>query len=222
MENIKQISEPTKIERLVMNKWFWLAFTMFFFLYPVFRSVNRELPPPLPKISQVPSFEFTNQHGQKFGSEQLKGKAYVASFFFSSCPTVCPEIMGAMKKIQHRTRGVRSVFKLVSFTVDPEVDTVEHLFKYSRKLGASSLAWSFLTADQKKIQDLLVSGYKVAVGEKETLKDDINVYDIVHSMKFVLVDGEGYIRNYYSIDDDSINKMMIDVGLLINRKEKKI
>jgi protein SCO1/2 len=216
MQKVLVKTDPTFIEKLVMNKWFWIPIICFLFFYPVYRSVNRVLPPPLPKISKLPSFSFKNQFGQKFGSEELRGKAYVASFFFSSCPTVCPEIMEAMKHIQHRTRGVRSVFKLVSFTVDPEVDTPKHLFKYSRKIGASSLAWSFLTGDEDKTKDLLIGGFKVAVGEKDS--KDVNVYDIVHSMKLVLVDKEGYVRKYYSTDKDSINTLMVDVGLLVNRE----
>jgi protein SCO1 len=205
-----------KLERLVQKKSFWLFFCLFFFAYPIFRSVNRELPQELPRLGQVPQFKFVDENNSAFGSTELQGKVYIASFFFSSCPSTCPEILTKMQKVQHRVRGVGQKVALVSFTVDPEVDKPAVLFKKAREYGANPYIWKFLTSDLKSIQDLLVDGFKVPIGDRIAGKDT-NVYDIVHSERFILVDHDGVIRGYYSSEQDSINRLMIDVGLLINR-----
>jgi protein SCO1/2 len=205
-----------KIARLVQKKSFWLFFCLFFFFYPIYRSVNRELPQELPRQGQVPNFKFVDENNAAFGSDELHGKVYIASFFFSSCPSTCPEILTKMQKIQHRVRGVGQKVALISFTVDPEVDKPALLFKKAREYGANPYIWKFLTSDLKNIQNLLVDGFKVPVGDRIAGKDT-SVYDIVHSERFILVDHVGIIRGYYTSDQDSINRLMIDVGLLINR-----
>lgn len=213
------LERNTFVDKLVKNKLFWLLFCCFFFAYPLLRSLNRELPEQLPVISKVPAFNFTDENGKPFGSNDLKGKVYLASFFFTSCPTTCPRLMEKMKKIQHRVRGVGQKIALVSFSVDPEIDTPQVLFKKAREYNANPFIWKFLVGSQDKTKSLLVDGFKVPLGDRESYKDDPNVYDIVHSSRLVLVDTEGNIRGYYRDEDNSINQMMIDIGLLINRSK---
>lgn len=213
------LERNTFIDRLVKSKLFWFLFCSFFFAYPLIRSLNRELPEQLPIISKVPTFKFTDENGKPFGSDDLKGRVYLASFFFTSCPTTCPRLMEKMKKIQHRVRGVGQKIALVSFSVDPEVDTPQVLFKKAREYNANPFIWKFLVGSQEKTKSLLIDGFKVPLGDREAYKDDPNVYDIVHSSRLVLVDVNGNIRGYYRDEDNSINQMMIDIGLLINRSK---
>ena len=69
----------------------------------------------------------------------------------------------------------------------------------------------------------MIGGFKVPMGQDKfpTVKavdgDEVTLWDIAHTEKLALMDGEGYVRGYYSTDKDSLNKMMIDVGLLYNR-----
>jgi protein SCO1/2 len=204
------------IEKLVLNKYFWIFFTLFMFSYPILRSMNRELPKSLPVMSKVPEFNLQDENGKPFGSKDLHGKVYIANFHFTSCPTVCPKLMTELQKIQKRVRGVGQKIALVSYTVDPENDTSKVLFKHARDLRANPHVWKFLTGDKGSLESLLVSGFKVPMGDKE--QTDANMYDIAHTQKLVLVDQAGNIRGYYSIDRVSIDQLMIDVGLLINRE----
>jgi protein SCO1/2 len=210
-------------KKIVASKAFWAIFVLLAFSYPVYRSMNRVLPPALPKMFQVPEFKLFDQNGNSFGSQDLKGKAYIANFVFTSCPTTCPGLMEKMQEVQKRIRGVGDRMSLVTFTVDPETDTVEKLQKYSQELKASPQIWKFLTGDKNEIKKTLIDGFKVPMGDKAPVTDlklgnsDLVLFDIVHTEKLVLVDEVGFVRGYYSTDKISIDQLMIDVGLMINR-----
>ncbi len=204
------------VERLVLNKWFWVLAVGFFFAYPALKSVQRELPAELPVLYQLPAFTLLNEEGRAFGSEDLHGKVYVASFLFTSCTTACPIILKELQMVQHRLRGVIDRAAIVSFSVDPEVDRPQVLYQVARERKANPNVWRFLTGTPSEIRSLLVDGFKVPMGEREEIAD--NVMDVAHSNKFVLVDQQGRVRGYYSADKAGVNQMMIDVGLLINRK----
>ena len=210
------------IEKVASSKIFWFLAIMAFFVYPIYRSMNRILPPPLPVYYTLPEYSFTNEFGKPFGSKELKGKFYVANFFFTSCPSTCPRLMEKMDIIQKRLKGVGDKMGIVSFTVDPENDTVDELYKYSRKRHTNPNVWSFLTGDRNELQKLVVDGFKVPMGDGKVPMNGmvdgktVTMMDIVHSEKVVLVDNLGRIRGYYAVDKESMDKMMIDIGLLIN------
>jgi protein SCO1/2 len=205
------------IEKMVSSKLFWLIACTFLFAYPISKSINRMLPDELPILSAVPDFRFTDENGKTFGTNELKGKVYIANFMFTSCKTACPILLKKVQTVQHRIRGVIDRAAIVSFTVDPETDTSKVLFDKARELKANPIVWRFLTASPEDTKKLLVDGFKVPVGEKEIAN---SIMDVAHSNKLVLVDQDGNIRGYYSIENDGINKLMIDTGLLINRKKK--
>jgi protein SCO1/2 len=210
-----EAKKPGLMAKLVSSKLFWFLAVGFFFSYPIIKSVKRELPNPLPVLGQVPEFVFTDENNKSFGSRDLKGKVYIANFIFTSCQTVCPVLLNKLQKVQHRLRGVMDRAAIVSFTVDPVTDTPEVLLAKSMELKAKPSVWRFLTAPLEETKQLLVDGFKVPVGEKEIAG---NIMDVAHSNKFVLVDQLGRIRGYYSSDDEGINHLMIDTGLLINQK----
>jgi protein SCO1/2 len=211
------IRKTTFVEKMVLNKYFWMIACTFLFVYPIAKSVNRMLPAELPIYGNVPSFRFTDENGKSFGTLELQGKVYIANFMFTSCKTACPVLLGKVQTIQHRIRGVIDRAAIISFTVDPEVDTSKVLFEKAREMKANPVVWKFLTASTEDTKALLVDGFKVPMGKKEIAN---NVMDVAHSNKVVLVDQDGKIRGYYSTDKDSINQLMIDTGLLINRKKK--
>jgi len=211
------IRKTTFVQKMVLNKYFWMIACTFLFVYPIAKSVNRMLPAELPIYGNVPSFRFTDENGKSFGTLELQGKVYIANFMFTSCKTACPVLLGKVQTIQHRIRGVIDRAAIISFTVDPEVDTSKVLFEKAREMKANPVVWKFLTASTEDTKALLVDGFKVPMGKKEIAN---NVMDVAHSNKVVLVDQDGKIRGYYSTDKDSINQLMIDTGLLINRKKK--
>lgn len=210
------------IHKLVSSKTFWVVFLLLMFSYPIYRSVQRVLPAGPEPLFELPAYTLTNEFGQPFGSEDLKGRVYLANFIFTSCPSTCPEQTEVMKEIQKRVRGLGRSVALVSFTVDPWFDTPEVLYKYARRHQVNPHIWSFLTGDEEYLNELLIKGFKVPVGDREYIQsfdDDINLYDIAHSEQIVLVDGQGQVRGFYGTDRVSVDQLMIDVGLLVNRSE---
>lgn len=220
------IREDNWFYKLIRMKRFWLIFWLFSFSYPIYRSLHRELPPPLPTYYQVPEFTLTNEFNKPFGSNDLKGRFYIANFMFTSCPSTCPALMQKMDIIQNRIRGLGTKAALVTFTVDPDGDTPEVLYKFSRKRNTNPYIWSFLTGKKADLEKIVINGFKVPMGSKEIvtkkLEDkNINLIDIAHSEKVVLVDDKGMIRGYYATDKVEMDRLMIDLGLLVNNSFSK-
>jgi len=207
--------------RLVRSKFFWIAFCLIGFSYPIYRSLNRELPAPLPTYGIVPDFKLKNEFNESFGSTELKGKFYIANFMFTSCPSTCPALMEKMDQVQKRIRGLGTKAQIVTFTVDPENDFPEILNKFARKRNANPHVWKFLTGPRADLEQVVVDGFKVPMGKKEAVEmqvenQKVTLMDIAHSDKVVLVDTTGKIRGYYSTDKIGIDRLMIDLGLLVN------
>lgn len=213
--NIENPGKNSFMGKLVSSKLFWILSIGFFFGFPIIKSVQRDLPNPLPVLGTVPEFNFIDENDKSFGSRDLNGKIYIANFMFTTCQTSCPLLLKKVQKVQHRLRGVIDRAAILSFTVDPIIDTPKVLYDKAREYKANPNVWRFLTSSKEEVKKLLVDGFKVPVGEKELAG---NVWDVAHSNKLVLVDQKGQIRGYYDTDDKSINHLMIDTGLVINQK----
>ncbi len=211
-----QVSRPVFLTKIVTSKLFWVMAIGFLFCYPLVKSIQRQMPADLPAFGVVPHFEFTDENGSKFGSNNLSGKVYIASFLFTNCQTSCPVLLKKLQTVQHRMRGVIDRAAIVSFTVDPENDTTEVLFAKAREVKANSAVWRFLNAPMAETKKLLVDGFLVPVGDKQIAD---SVMDVAHSDKLVLVDQTGRIRGYYSSDTSGINHLMLDTGILINQRK---
>jgi len=138
----------------------------------------------LPELGEVPRFELTASDGSHFGSEQLKGKIWVADFFFTTCNGPCPRMSAQMKKLQAATGAE---IQLVSFTIDPGHDTPPVLAEYATHFRADPARWHFLTGTAAELQRLSMDTFHLG---------DIGV-KLEHSTRFVLVDGKMRIRGYY-------------------------
>ena len=110
----KFIRENNSLEKLVSRKAFWLLFASFLFIFPLARSFKRELPPPLPKLYKVPSFKLTNSFGKPFGTNELKGKVYIANFMFTSCTSICPIMTNNLKIVSEAYKN-HPEFLMISF-----------------------------------------------------------------------------------------------------------
>ena len=211
------IRQENKLQKLIRSPWFWVLFLAYGFGYPIYRSLNRTLPPDLPIIAHVPEYELISENGKPFGSKDLKGRIYLANFIFSRCPSVCPKMLSELEKVQKRVRGTGQKVAIVTFTVDPDFDKSDVLFELARKRKANPFVWTFLTGNDKAAMfKLYREGFKVGVEQNAK-----NLFEIAHSEKIVLVDGENRVRGYYPFEEHSINQLMIDVGLLINRPSTK-
>lgn len=140
---------------------------------------------------RIPDFELTDQKGDSFTNADLDGNIYVASFFFATCPTICPKMATNMLQVQDRFRD-RKDFKLLSITVNPEHDTPEVLKDYAEKVHAMEDKWTFLTGDKEAIYQLAFDGYFVSAQ-----RDSIAPGGFLHSANIILVDGKGRIRGYF-------------------------
>lgn len=201
------------LARFVGSPKAWILAFLVLFALPLSRTLAQPIPQPPQLAIALPAFELTNQRGEPFGLEKLRGKIWVADFVFLSCPTVCPKLTKRMAEIQHRTRNLGEAFHLVTFTVDPENDTPERLAAYAYANKASPGRWSFLTGPLDAIEQTVVKGFKMAMGKEETSP---GLFSIFHGERLVLVDQEGRIRGYYEATDEGIAQMMRDIGLLVN------
>lgn len=187
----------------VQSPKFWLLFFAILIIGPIGRTLLRQMPKPPDVKYELPAFELVDEHGHPFGTAQLAGKVYVASFIYTYCSGPCPNITKKMAAIQHRSRNLGGAFHLVTFTVDPENDTPERLTEYAKKVPSSPARWSFLTGPEKQIEDLVKSGFKLASGND-------------HSAYLVLVDQHGGVRGYYEASDAGVDALLRDAGLLAN------
>jgi protein SCO1/2 len=160
------------------------------------RDVNPELVDSLVQHigynHKIAPFAFTNQNGKKVTNKDYEGKIYVADFFFTTCQTICPKMTDNMAWLQDKIKDNPKV-KLLSHSVFPDEDTVEVLKKYAKEKGVIDEKWNLVTGNQKEIYKIARQSYLVVkTGKPEEL------YDMVHTENFVLVDQKGRIRGFYN------------------------
>ncbi|HYQ81123.1 MAG TPA: SCO family protein [Anaeromyxobacteraceae bacterium] len=217
--NLEPRGLPYRVEeaasRLVARPAFWVLLLAAVVSWPVTRAVRAALPPPLPVLAELPRFELTDEGGRPFGSRDLQGKVWVASFIFTRCPTICPRITARMAEVQRRTQQLAPALHLVSFSVDPGYDTPERLRDYARAHHASPRLWSFLTGPEEAVRRAVVDGLKVSMGRE---RDDGSAEAIFHGSHLVLVDARARVRGYYDPEEPgALDRLVRDAGLLVNR-----
>jgi len=148
----------------------------------------------------LPAFSLVDQHGERFGLEDMKGKVWIADFVFTRCPTICPTLSTKMKRLSERFTGEADL-RFVSFSVDPENDTPEVLREHAARYGADHDQWRWLTGETGEVSDVVVHGFKLALGEPVSTGRADGEYDIMHAAQLVLVDREGNVRGYYAAND---------------------
>ncbi len=170
----------------------------------------RPAAPPPPVLGQVPAWTLLDASGEAFGSAQLKGRVWVASFFFTSCQSICPKILGAMAKVQTRFEADELPVLLTSITVDPQTDTPEVLAAFEPRYKIDRQRWRLLTGERPAIRALVVDGFKTYMGDKVQMSD--NLVDISHGARLVLVDGQGGVRGHYETDDAGLEALFRDAS----------
>jgi protein SCO1/2 len=166
----------------------------------------------------ISGFSLLDQDSSQVTEKIFKGKIHIASFFFTTCGTICPKMSNQMMRVQHAFEKDTNVV-IVSYTVDPEHDTPSVLKEYALKHMAIQNKWFLLTGDKKTIYDLARNSYLLNAGQGDGGPDDF-----IHSEMFVLVDKEGRIRggkdkkgNILTYDGTNIldvNRLLEDVNVL--------
>jgi protein SCO1/2 len=164
---------------------------------------------------KIADFSFTNQEGKEISNNTTDGKVYVADFFFTTCPTICPIMKTQMLRIYEKFQD-ESDFMILSHTLDPEHDTQELLKDYAAKIGVEDDAtWQFLTGDQERIFEIGQTSYLTTA-----MSDKDEPGGILHSGAFVLVDQKGRIRGVYDgTKEDQVNRLMRDIPKLLPNNE---
>ncbi|MEC7753553.1 MAG: SCO family protein [Bacteroidota bacterium] len=144
------------------------------------------------QIHTIAPFQFIDQNGVLFGSEQLKGTPYVADFFFTLCPSICPKMTSNLAEIQNSFEA--SEVQLVSFSAMPWADSVTVLRDYAEARAIDDKQWHLLTGDTGAIYTLARKSF---FAEKE-MGLNKNSNEFLHTENFILVDGSGRIRGVYN------------------------
>jgi protein SCO1 len=171
---------------------------------------------------RLPDFSFTNQLGNKVGWRDMEGKVSVAQFFFTHCPTICPPMTRNMKKLQDGISGGRKVgdnkptfVQFLSFSIDPERDSVPALKNWADRFGISPDNWWLMTGPKKEIYDLSINDMKLMAQDGGPV--DTN---FIHTDLLVLIDKHQYIRGYYhALDTAAIGKLSQDIILVSLEKD---
>lgn len=161
------------------------------------------------KYHTIADFSFTNQNGKTITQKDYEGKIYVADFFFTTCGTICPKMTTNLAEVQKAIINNPKVM-LLSHTVFPEVDTVEALKAYATKNGVDDRKWNLVTGDKKEIYTMARKSYlAVKLGKPSQL------YDMVHTENFVLVDAKKRVRGFYDgTKEEDIKRLIEDINFL--------
>lgn len=180
---------------------------------------------------QIPNFTFTNQLGKKVSLGDLTyvkdgdtlNKIIVADFFFTHCPTICPGMTVNMRRLQTSINNSQRVgnttpdfIHFISFSIDPERDSVQQLKKWADRYQINPEMWWLLTGDKKKIYDLSLNEMKLIAVDGENVDSNF-----IHTDKFVLIDGNHVIRGYYNgLDSASLARLSEDIIFLSLEKDR--
>jgi protein SCO1/2 len=191
--------------RKTRNLYLW-AFLIGIATITLLRPLTRRIPDPPPVLGQLPSWSLSNRTGGAFGSPDVEGRVWVASFFSTACGTTCDDLMDAMGRLADRYDDEGVDVRLVSVSVDPANDTVEGIAEYARAQGAESTRWSVLTGEPGAVRALVEDGFGMELAEpsaKEPPETEGDAPPVAttrpHTAQLVLVDGLGQIRGYYEV-----------------------
>ncbi len=161
------------------------------------------------KYHTIAPFSLTNQNGKKVTQEDYRDKIYIADFFFTTCPTICPIMTTNMAGIQEQIKDDRDVL-LLSHSVTPELDSVAQLKKYALEKGVMDHKWNLVTGPKKEIYELARKSYLAVKTD-----GDGGPYDMIHTENFILVDKEKRIRGFYDgTKTEDMEKLMEDLAVL--------
>ncbi|WP_422861911.1 SCO family protein [Flagellimonas sp. W118] len=161
------------------------------------------------KYHTISDFDLINQNGEKITQKNYKNKIYVADFFFTTCPTICPIMTKNMVQIQNSILNDTDVL-LLSHSVTPAIDTVAQLKKYAVEKGVIDSKWNLVTGDKKQIYELARKSYLAVKND-----GDGGPYDMIHTENFILVDKERRIRGFYDgTNKEEIEKLLSDLEIL--------
>lgn len=166
---------------------------------------------------RIGSFSFKNQDNKTITDKDVRGKVFVAEYFFTTCGTICPAMNKNMQLVQDAFADEKQ-FKILSFTVDPEVDDVTRMSAYATDHNANSKQWWFLTGKKEELYSLArKSFFLLKPAEAQNLGDVGS--DFIHTNNFVLIDKQMRIRGYYDgTSKEEVGKLIEGVKKLLEER----
>jgi protein SCO1/2 len=170
----------------------------------------------------IADFAFTNQNGKIVTQKDYEGKIYVADFFFTTCGSICPKMTNNMVWLQNQIKNNPKVM-LLSHSVTPDIDSVSVLKKYALKKGVIDSKWNLVTGNKKDIYYIARKSYLAVKTGKPS-----EMYDMVHTENFILVDSKRRIRGFYdgtNLDGPTepgiknVKQLLEDITFLCSEKE---
>ncbi|MBT8180049.1 MAG: SCO family protein [Eudoraea sp.] len=161
------------------------------------------------KYHTIADFSLTNQNGEIITQDFYRDKIYVADFFFTTCPTICPIMTDNMVYLQSKIANDKDVL-LLSHTVTPDIDSVAQLKKYALEKGVIDKKWNLVTGNKKHIYELARKSYLAVKND-----GDGGPFDMIHTENFVLIDKERRIRGTYDgTNKEEMEKLLQDLEVL--------
>lgn len=170
----------------------------------------------------IKDFTLTNQEGKTITWADLKGKIVIADLFFTRCPTICPGMTRNMKRMAESIHNGKRVgdrsnhlVHFVSFSIDPERDSVPRLKDWADRFQINPEQWWLLTGKKQDIYDLALNELKVGLQDGEGVDTSF-----IHSDKFILIDSSRHVRGFYDgLDSASLSRLSSDLVLLTMEKD---
>jgi len=212
--------KPTDTAERKRLTWPWLVLGMLLIAVLAARLWIASSGTPLPVIADVPAFRLVDQTDHPYGSDDLAGKIWIASFIYSTCPGPCPRVMERMAHVQARL-GTHPDLMMVSFSVDPAEDTPEVLGTYGRLRNIDPQRWRLLTGPVDDVVSLIRKGFMLALERSDAPEGERLAREgpVIHSTRLVLVDRRGCIRGYYETNDVGDMKRLVSDTRALLRNE---
>lgn len=203
-----------------MSKKGWLYTGFFVALALGFYFVLAQVIPGFTKkgvapVSFVRPFAFTTQDGKAFTEKEVRGKVYVAEYFFTTCKGICPKMNNNMRMVYDKLKEEED-FLILSHTCDPETDSVPQMKKYADSMAVDTKKWVFLTGRKDSLYNTARISYTIddPANNLKSIEDDF-----LHTQFWALVDRNGDVKKVYDgLKQSEVKELIKDAEKLLQDK----
>ncbi|MGB1247562.1 MAG: SCO family protein [Chitinophagales bacterium] len=160
----------------------------------------------------IAPFEVTNQDGESLTSADYNEKLYIANFFFTSCPVICPRMTEQINDLYQDYAIYQNELAFISFSIDPARDSVSRLKNFADRFEIDYVNWDFVRTDKETVYQIARNDFLLTA-----LAGTEEANDFIHSEYVTLIDAEQRIRGYYDLsEEEDVAKIKSDLDKLLN------